>query len=231
MSAVSSPPCRILILGGGYAGLTVAQRLSKLTDIAITLIGAKADFQYRIRLHQVAAGQSLPIHADSRILSPLGVKFLQARVIQQGQIVTDAALRSRSHPNIIAIGDAAQAHSEEAGTCRMGCATGLALATAGARTPRALLAGQEPPAFRFVYLFRNVSLGRHDGLIQFVDRRDRPRNLVWTGSAAAVWKEYVCRSTLATTGIAIPQRPPAIPPLRTLLQLWPRRCNRRRPKC
>lgn len=88
-----------------------------------------------------------------------------------------------------------------------------------ARTLRALLAGQVPPTFHFVYVFRNISLGRHDGLIQFVDRRDRPRRVVWTGSIAAAWKEYVCRSTLTTVGLDAATWPPAMPPLRMLLQL------------
>lgn len=137
----------------------------------------------------------------------------------QGQIMTDASLRSLSHPNIIAIGDAAQAHSIGAGALRMGSATALAMAPAGARTVLSLLAGREPPAFRFVYLFRNISLGRHDGLVQFVDRDDVPRPLVWTGALAAAWKEYICNSTLATVGLTRQQAPTAMPPLRMLLQL------------
>ncbi|MNR28536.1 hypothetical protein D3C85_1458640 [compost metagenome] len=101
----------------------------------------------------------------------------------------------------------------------MGCATALAMATAGARTLTALLAGKAPPAFRFVYLFRNISLGRRDGVVQFVDRRDVPRSIVWTGVNAAAWKEYICLSTLATVGLSPAERPPALPPLRMLRQL------------
>lgn len=97
--------------------------------------------------------------------------------------------------------------------------TGARVMQLQARTLRALLAGQVPPTFHFVYVFRNISLGRHDGLIQFVDRRDRPRRVVWTGSIAAAGKEYVCRSTLTTVGLDAATRPPAMPPLRMLLQL------------
>lgn len=141
-------------------------------------------------------------------------------VNRRGQIVTNAALRSLSHPNIIAIGDAAQASTPDAGGCRMGSATALAMATAGARTLGALLAGKAPPAFRFVYLFRNISLGRHDGVVQFVDRRDVPRTVLWTGRTAAAWKEYICQSTLSTIGLHSPGNPPALPPIHTLAQLW-----------
>jgi NADH dehydrogenase FAD-containing subunit len=141
------------------------------------------------------------------------------QVNPSGQIVTDASLRSLSHPNIIAIGDAAQAGTSEGGTCRMGCATALAMASTGAQTVAALLAGEEPPVFRFVYLFRNISLGRNDGLIQFVDANDMPRNLVWTGTLAVRWKEYICNGTLATVGLHPQAKMPALPPLRMLPQL------------
>ncbi|MEJ6000875.1 NAD(P)/FAD-dependent oxidoreductase [Paucibacter soli] len=136
-----------------------------------------------------------------------------------GQILTDSGLRSISHPNIIAVGDAAQAASDAAGPCRMGSATALAMGTAAARTLKALAAGRTPPAFQFVYLFRNISLGRHDGVVQFVDRRDLPRRVVWTGANAAAWKEYICRSTLSTIGLTAAEPVPALPPVRMLPQL------------
>lgn len=152
------------------------------------------------------------------IAAPLaGASGIQ--VDRQGRIVTDASLRSLSHPNIIAIGDAAQARTERSGNCRMSCATALAMAPAGARTVNALLKGKTPPEFRFVYLFRNISLGRHDGLVQFVDRRDVPRSVIWTGTNAAKWKDFICRGTLSTIGLSAPEKPPVLPPLRMLPQL------------
>lgn len=398
MPTTSYAPCRIVILGGGYAGLTVAQRLSAQRGIAsLTLIDAKPNFQERIRLHQVTAGQVIPSFSYRDFLAPRGVAFLQAQVQaldpdaatvtirgqdgvdtivgydyliyalgsvvdvdavpgarehahafhsgaaaerlhgiltqpgtsrvlvvgggltgietavelaesqrhlrvtlaiekpwaaesipggfcsqavtylnqafdrhnvalrtgakvvrlssniavtgdgdeipfdaciwtsgfvpsflaqksgietnRRGQIVTDAFLRSTSHPNIIAVGDAASVCTEEGSNYRMGCATGLAMATAGARTMTALLKGEMPTPFRFIYLFRNASLGRRDGLIQFVDRHDVPRSIAWTGAKAAVWKEYICRSTLSTIGLYAPEKPPALPPIRMIPQL------------
>ena len=141
------------------------------------------------------------------------------QVNEQGQMMVDDCLRSLSHPNIIAIGDAASASSSCAGSCRMGSATGMAMAPAAARTLSALLAHKEPPAFQFAYLFRNICLGRNDGVIQFVNRQDMPRNIIWTGTAAAAWKEYICKSTLSTIGLTKVEIPPAIPPLRMLPQL------------
>ena len=135
------------------------------------------------------------------------------------QVVVDHTLRSVSHPHILAVGDLAFARTPSSGPCRMGCATALPMGTAAARTVTALLSGREPPSFEFDYLFRCVSLGRTDGLIQFVDSRDRPRHLVWTGRRAAMWKDYVCRTTLATIGVSSMSAPPVIPPLSMMLPL------------
>lgn len=169
----------------------------------------------------LADGGTVPFDAciwtSGFVPSPLAATT-RIRVNDRGQIVTDASLRSVSHPHVIAIGDAAAASTSN-GACRMSCATALPMATAGARTLAAMLADRAPPAFKFGYLFRNISLGRKDGLIQFTDRQDRPRNLIWTGEPAARWKEYICAGTLATVGFYPTRNPPVMPPLRMLPQL------------
>lgn len=72
----------IVILGGGYAGLTVAQRLSNQDNhIAITLIDAQSHFVERNRLHQLAAGQDIPQISYRSFLEPWGVRFIQATVV------------------------------------------------------------------------------------------------------------------------------------------------------
>jgi NADH:ubiquinone reductase (H+-translocating) len=122
------------------------------------------------------------------------------QVTPSGQIVTDETLTSVSHPNILAVGDAAYVVTETAGECRMSCAAGRPMGELAAKTMLRRLDGAPPDAFEFSYSFRCVSLGREDGLIQFVDTRDRPVEQVWTGKRGAVWKEYICQRTLAGVG-------------------------------
>ncbi len=116
-------------------------------------------------------------------------------VNDSGQVLTDALLRSVSHPEILSVGDAAEVVAVPGGICRMSCAAGRPMGERAAGT----VLGDERP-FDFGYSFRCVSLGREDGLIQFVDETDRPRPVVWTGDRAARWKEYICRRTLAGVG-------------------------------
>ncbi|MGE0746131.1 MAG: NAD(P)/FAD-dependent oxidoreductase [Rhodospirillales bacterium] len=126
----------------------------------------------------------------------------------RGQVVTDATLRSVSHPDVIAVGDAAEVVTEPGGACRMSCAAGRPMGEAAAATAAALLGGGAPDAFGFGYVFRCVSLGREDGLIQFVDEADCPLPEIWTGARGARWKEYICRRTLNGIGFADDLGPP-----------------------
>jgi NADH:ubiquinone reductase (H+-translocating) len=72
----------VLILGGGYAGLLTALRLSRRLRgrARITLISASEIFAERIRQHQVAAGAALRQHSLPRLLAGSGVRFVPARV-------------------------------------------------------------------------------------------------------------------------------------------------------
>jgi hypothetical protein len=58
--------------------------------------------------------------------------------------------------------------------------------------------GRIPKDLHFGYFAQPISLGRHDGLIQFLDRDDRPKESVLTGRRAAWLKEV--GSSAALTG-------------------------------
>jgi NADH dehydrogenase FAD-containing subunit len=122
-----------------------------------------------------------------------------------GRIVVDDTGRSTSHPDVYGVGDAAAMRMPGGQELRMACATGLPVAQQAVRAIAARRAGREPKPFRFRYVNQCVSLGRHDGLVQFVDRFDRPREAVLTGRVAALYKEFVVRSAFGV------QRHPSIP--------------------
>jgi NADH dehydrogenase FAD-containing subunit len=120
-------------------------------------------------------------------------------VDERGRIVTDTALRSVSHPDVYAVGDAAairQGYGVMHGTCQSGMPTGVHAAVSIVRA----LKGKRPKPFRFGYYHTPVSLGRHDAVVQFTHPDDSPRRMYLTGRTAAWYKETVSASPWPTYG-------------------------------
>lgn len=137
------------------------------------------------------------VWAASFGVSPLAAESGLA-VDERGRILVDATLRSRSHPDVYAVGDAAAVEVPGVGALRMSCAAGLPIGAHAADVINARAAGRTPAAFRFRYLVQCVSLGRRDGVIQFVRADDSPRERILTGRTAAWVKERVCRFTVGS---------------------------------
>src|SRR5512142_1832046 len=68
-----------LILGGGYGGSLAAVRLAR-RGVPVTLVDAGTGLVDRIRLHQAAVGDDIPITPYSRIFRGLPVEVVRARV-------------------------------------------------------------------------------------------------------------------------------------------------------
>ncbi|GAA2380313.1 NAD(P)/FAD-dependent oxidoreductase [Dactylosporangium salmoneum] len=119
-----------------------------------------------------------------------------------GQIVVDGSMRSVSHPDVYAIGDAARAMGPGGKPLRMSCASGTPMAWQAADTIAARLTGGKLPHAPLRYFNQCISLGRRQGLIQYVTADDRAVSAVLTGKAAAIYKELVCKG--AAWGVANP---------------------------
>ncbi len=61
---------RIVVIGGGYAGVLAANRLSQRSDFAITLVNPRPMFVERIRLHQLVAGNHSATDEFAAVLAP-----------------------------------------------------------------------------------------------------------------------------------------------------------------
>jgi NADH dehydrogenase FAD-containing subunit len=115
----------------------------------------------------------------------------------RGALLVDETLRSTSHPQIVGAGDAAAVPALPNGAAfRMTCQAGMPSGAHAADTVVAVLRDREPTAFDLGYIHQPISLGRRDGLIQWVDRADRPKDRVLTGRRAALYKEFVTRGAL-----------------------------------
>ncbi|HEV2236839.1 MAG TPA: FAD-dependent oxidoreductase, partial [Ktedonobacterales bacterium] len=78
----------------------------------------------------------------------------------RGQVVVDPLLRSRSHPAIYAIGDAANPAERPGAPVRMSAVVASIMGAAGADSLVATLRGRRPRPFSFVYLGQAIALGR-----------------------------------------------------------------------
>ncbi|MEU6160217.1 FAD-dependent oxidoreductase [Streptomyces sp. NPDC047130] len=119
-----------------------------------------------------------------------------------GRIVVDGTMRSVSHPDVYAVGDAALATGPGGRPLRMSCASGVPTAWQAADSIAARLTGGKLPEVPLRYFNQCVSLGRREGLIQYVTADDRARSAALTGRVAAVYKELVCKG--AAWGVAHP---------------------------
>ena len=192
------PGRTVVLLARDEPGATMAPGARAHLRAALDRLGVRVRIGAEVR--EVRAGCVLlagggTVGADAVLwtagtrMSPLA-RRAGLTVDGRGRIVTDAVLRSVSHPEVYAVGDAAavrQRYGVLHGTCQGGMPTGVHAAIAIVRG----LDGRAPRPFRFGYYHAPVSLGRRDAVVQFTRPDDSPRRAYLTGRAAAWYKETV----------------------------------------
>jgi NADH:ubiquinone reductase (H+-translocating) len=204
---------------GGLSQLAVEhlQNVFDRLNIKLSVGSRVASLQQRNATFEDGSTQSFDVCLWAAGFSvPELAKQSGLAVNDAGQMQTDDRLASISHPNVLAVGDAAEVVVDPGGRCRMSCAAGRPMGELAAKTILGRLTSSAYDPFSFGYKMRCVSLGREDGLIQFVDAEDRPLEEVWTGARGARWKEYICQRTLQGIGFEVdigdpPDTPPARP--------------------
>ena len=78
---MSTPKKRVLVIGAGYAGATVAVRLAGRSRgrVDVTVVNPRPRFVNRLRLHHVAIGRAVPA-PDLRRMLGAGVTFVEGHV-------------------------------------------------------------------------------------------------------------------------------------------------------
>jgi NADH dehydrogenase FAD-containing subunit len=111
-----------------------------------------------------------------------------------GRLLVDRTMRSVSHPQVVGVGDAAATPPFVAGQpLRMCCQVASTTYVRAADNVLAELKGKAPKQLHFGYVHQPISIGRKDGLIQFVDRGDRPTRMI-KGRKASIYKDFVSAS-------------------------------------
>jgi NADH dehydrogenase FAD-containing subunit len=136
-------------------------------------------------------------------------KATALEVTDTGQIVVDGTMRSVSHPDVYAVGDAAMVMGPGDKPLRMSCASGSPTAWQAADAIAARLTGGKLPNVPIRYFNQCISLGRKEGLIQYVTADDRAVQAVLTGRLAALYKELICKGaawSVANPTLGLPTR-------------------------
>ncbi|WP_299538923.1 NAD(P)/FAD-dependent oxidoreductase [uncultured Streptomyces sp.] len=79
----------VVVIGGGYAGVMAANRLTQRDDVTVTLVNPRPAFVERIRLHQVVGGSHDGVVAYRKVLAA-GVRLVvdtAARIDTAGRTV------------------------------------------------------------------------------------------------------------------------------------------------
>lgn len=202
--AESFPELKVRLVTGGEFGGALSGRGRRYLRRTFERLGIEVSDQVRVTEVRpdglvTAADGHLP--ADIVVWStgfqvPTLAREAGLAVDARGRMIVDETLRSVSHPDVYAVGDAAAARRADNQELRMACATGLPAAAQAVGAFADRLAGRTPKPLHFRYFNQCISLGRRDGLIQFVRADDSPVEAVLTGRIAALYKETIVRSTV-----------------------------------
>lgn len=206
--AEQHPDLTVLLLGRQEPGSMMGQKARAYLNAALDRLGVQVRSGVEVAKVlpdgvRLVGGEH--VSADAMLwttgvrVSPLAAAA-GLTVDDRGRIVTDPSLRSVSHPNVYAIGDAAAVQQRFGvihGTCQSGIPTGIHAAASIGRE----LKGKQPKAFRFGYIHQPVSLGRHDAVIQFTHPDDTPGRFHLTGRWAVAYKETVSASPWQSYGM------------------------------
>jgi NADH dehydrogenase FAD-containing subunit len=139
----------------------------------------------------------------------------------RGRVLVGSDLRSVSHPDVLVLGDAAAVAGRWGEELNYGCRTGAMTMIKGPAVVAASLAGRPTGPFRFGYFNQCISLGREDGIIQYMKfDAERPRRAWLRGRAAARYKEFVLWGALLNyrrPGPYLPRRRTGVGPGRALV--------------
>ena len=160
-----------------------------------------------VRAHSVVLDQERELACDlciwtaGFVVQPLARESGLA-INERGQILVDPFLRSVSHPQIYAIGDAASP-VEDPGVphVRMSAFTAGIMGAHGADSLSAILAGKMPKPLSFAYVAQAIALGQHNAIFLTLTPDDRPRPPYITGWLGSLTREaavnFVVKATLA----------------------------------
>jgi NADH dehydrogenase FAD-containing subunit len=189
---------------GQFLGKAVATSIHRsLTHLSVVI--SDHTTVIAVNAHSVVTDQGNEIPYDlclwmGGFIAPTLAREAGLEVNKRNQIVVDPYLRSTSHPEIYAIGDAAHPREIPGAPVRMSAVTATIMGAHGADSLSASLLGKTPKPFSFAYLGQGIALGRHNafGFNNYPD--DKPVPPYFTG-----WLGYQVREIFVRYLAAAPR--------------------------
>lgn len=199
--AESRPDLRVTLVSRTEPGAWLSPRARRYLSRAFARLGVEVTVTEVVQAGpdalMLAGGRHLPhdlfVWAGGFAVPSLA-RDAGMEVNAQGRVLVDATMRSRSHPDVYAIGDAAAASGAWGKALAYGCRSGGFTGPYAADAIADRLAGRTPRPFRFRYFHECVSLGRKDAFIQFLRADESPHRYVLTGRPAVWYKNIVLTS-------------------------------------
>jgi NADH dehydrogenase FAD-containing subunit len=180
-----------LFLGKGVAS-SIRRRLVRLGVEILDQSSVTA-----VRAQSVVIDQGSELACDLCIwtggfVAPPLAREAGLAVNEHNQVIVDPFLRSISHPEIYAIGDAASPSEDPGVRVRMSAGTATIMGAHGADCLSATLSGKAPKPLSFAYLGQGIALGRHNaiGFNNYPD--DKPFPPYFTGRLGYLIREGSC---------------------------------------
>lgn len=215
--AESFPGLKVTLLTRGEPGDFLSPKGQAYTRQILDRLGVTVVSQARAQMVTAesvvtSAGTTLPasvcIWTGGFVASPLA-REAGLPVNERGQLLVDAWLHSVTGQGIYAAGDAARPVDPIGAPPRMSLYNAVFMGAYVADAVAADLAGRQHHPFTFAYIAMGISLGRAQGLVQYLQpSTDKPYNLIVTGRLAILFKDFF--TNFALWAIHLQRRAPGL---------------------
>jgi NADH:quinone reductase (non-electrogenic) len=180
-----------LVTRGGFGDFTSAKVANYMRQ-SLNRLGVTIQDQTtvtRVTEHQVITSHGDPINYDLCLwaggftTSPVA-REAGLSVNERGQILVDPFLRSISHPEIYAIGDAAFPVQQPGSPVRMAASLAVMMGAHAADNLSAVVKHKAEKPFGFTWLGQGIALGRHNAIGFALSADDHQTGVIfthWTG--------------------------------------------------
>lgn len=195
------PNLRVTLITRGAFGLFSNDKIAaymrlSLDRLGVTMIDHTTIAEVRAGGVRTASGETIPydlcLWTGGFSLLPLA-REAGLSVNERGQVLIDPFMRSVSHPDIYAVGDAAHPVQDPGVAVRMAAVTAVFMGAHGADCVSAELAHKTPRPFSFAYLGQAIALGPHNAIGWNNYPDDKPRRPYFTGRFGYVNREFFVR--------------------------------------